>query len=583
MTAAVPLGDSIVSALPDWSGRIWFVSAAGVVGTVDPASGAVRSLALGEKIGNSFAVDETGGVFIVSDGALYRFDATPAGAPSITWRAPYANTGTKKPGQTQAGSGTTPTLMGSQYVAITDNADPMNIVVLRRAKTVTGTRQVCTHPVFGQGAGSTDQSLIGTGRSMVVENNYGYSGPTATEQGAHYDPRPRARRHQRHRHRLPQGLAQRRARALGRPEAVALERPASTHIRSHRTRDGTDAWYFTAIDFRTGKHRLQAARPAPGSASTTTTRRSAIGPDGVGATSARSAASSASGTADAGSPLKLDLYFRVRPGPAPGPRGACVLLMRCPHETTTCASSAARCPIRPASTSSRTPPAARSTWARRSRSASASPPTSASATRMARGVPRARRVDRLRRDRERGRGAAGRAELHQALPAAVQHPAARRQVVPYIGISLEEPYPRVYFTRERHRPERVYFGPFSSAKRVRETLDLLGRLFPYRTCEGPEPGRASGSPCLDYFIKRCQAPCVGYISPGGLPREHRRDRRASSRAATARSSASSRSACRRRRRRRSSSRRPCSATGCAPCARCSSASGWRTRRSARST
>ncbi len=83
---------------------------------------------------------------------------------------------------------------------------------------------------------------------------------------------------------------------------------------------------------------------------------------------------------------------------------------------------------------------------------------------------------------------------------------------PYVGISLDEEYPRVYFTRERHRPGRVYFGPFSSAKRVRETLDLLGRLFPYRTCDGPEPGRASGSPCLDYYIKRCQAPCVGYVS-----------------------------------------------------------------------
>jgi excinuclease ABC subunit C len=83
---------------------------------------------------------------------------------------------------------------------------------------------------------------------------------------------------------------------------------------------------------------------------------------------------------------------------------------------------------------------------------------------------------------------------------------------PYVGISLDERFPRVYFTRERHRPGRVYFGPFSSAKRVRETLDLLGRLFPYRTCEGPEPGRSSGNPCLDYFIKRCQAPCVDYIS-----------------------------------------------------------------------
>src|SRR5215207_5049246 len=82
---------------------------------------------------------------------------------------------------------------------------------------------------------------------------------------------------------------------------------------------------------------------------------------------------------------------------------------------------------------------------------------------------------------------------------------------PYIGISLDEEYPRVYFTRERHRANRAYFGPFSSAKRVRETLDLLGKLFQYRTCEGPEPGRRSGVPCLDYYIKRCQAPCVGYI------------------------------------------------------------------------
>jgi excinuclease ABC subunit C len=83
---------------------------------------------------------------------------------------------------------------------------------------------------------------------------------------------------------------------------------------------------------------------------------------------------------------------------------------------------------------------------------------------------------------------------------------------PYIAISLDEEYPRIYFTRERHRRGRAYFGPFSNAKRVRETLDLLGKVFQYRTCDGPEPGRASGSPCLDYHINRCQAPCVGYIS-----------------------------------------------------------------------
>src|SRR6201999_1078540 len=83
---------------------------------------------------------------------------------------------------------------------------------------------------------------------------------------------------------------------------------------------------------------------------------------------------------------------------------------------------------------------------------------------------------------------------------------------PYIAISLDEDFPRVYFTREKHRRGRAYFGPFSNAKRVRETLDLLGKVFMYRTCDGPQPGRASGSPCLDYYIKRCQAPCVGYVS-----------------------------------------------------------------------
>ncbi|HEY4280796.1 MAG TPA: excinuclease ABC subunit UvrC [Conexibacter sp.] len=83
---------------------------------------------------------------------------------------------------------------------------------------------------------------------------------------------------------------------------------------------------------------------------------------------------------------------------------------------------------------------------------------------------------------------------------------------PYVGISLDEDYPRVYFTRERHRRERVYFGPYSNAKRVRETLDLLGKIFMFRSCDGPTPGRRSGSPCLDYYIKRCEAPCVGYVT-----------------------------------------------------------------------
>jgi excinuclease ABC subunit C len=83
---------------------------------------------------------------------------------------------------------------------------------------------------------------------------------------------------------------------------------------------------------------------------------------------------------------------------------------------------------------------------------------------------------------------------------------------PYIAVTVEDDFPRVMFTRERHRRGVVYFGPYGSAKKVRETLDVLNRVFPYRPCEGPQPGRHSGIPCLDYHIERCLAPCVGYVT-----------------------------------------------------------------------
>jgi excinuclease ABC subunit C len=83
---------------------------------------------------------------------------------------------------------------------------------------------------------------------------------------------------------------------------------------------------------------------------------------------------------------------------------------------------------------------------------------------------------------------------------------------PYIAVTVEDEFPRVMFTRERHRRGVLYFGPYASAKKVRETLDVLNRVFRFRPCEGPKPGRHSGIPCLDYHIDRCLAPCVGYVS-----------------------------------------------------------------------
>jgi excinuclease ABC subunit C len=83
---------------------------------------------------------------------------------------------------------------------------------------------------------------------------------------------------------------------------------------------------------------------------------------------------------------------------------------------------------------------------------------------------------------------------------------------PYIAVTLTDEYPRVMFTRERHRRGTVYFGPYANAKKVRETLDVLNRVFRFRPCEGPKPGRHSGIPCLDFHIDRCFAPCIGAIS-----------------------------------------------------------------------
>jgi len=253
LSSAVALGDGIVSVLPDWHGLLWFVTVHGLVGTVEPASGALAVLGLGgEAIGNSFAVDETGGVFIVSDHALYRFDAGPNGAPLVTWRETYDRGTRLKPGQVNFGSGTTPTLMGRSWVAITDNADPrMNVLVYRRAAVVSGPRLFCTEPVFAAGMSATENSLIGVGtRSLVVENNYGYSGPAVTENGGTTEPGVT---------RVDLGTSGCRTvwtSAERVPSTVSKVSLGAGLVYTY-TKDpepnNTDAWYFTAIDFRTGQ------------------------------------------------------------------------------------------------------------------------------------------------------------------------------------------------------------------------------------------------------------------------------------------------------------------------------------------
>ncbi len=244
--------EGINSALPAWNGLIWFVGTTGSVGAINPTSGEIRSIDLDEDIENSFAVDDSGGVYVVTDRKLYRLDASRSGKPTITWRERYPNDGVQKPGQTDDASGTTPTLMGEKYVAITDNADPVAVEVYRRERRFDGERRVCRRPVFERGASSTDQSLIGAGRSIIAENNYGYTGPAAVMFGRTTRPGLERVDLDRDGH----GCRSVWRSPVTAPSVVPKLSLANGLVYTYtKEPDGgsSDPWYLTALDFRTGR------------------------------------------------------------------------------------------------------------------------------------------------------------------------------------------------------------------------------------------------------------------------------------------------------------------------------------------
>lgn len=84
---------------------------------------------------------------------------------------------------------------------------------------------------------------------------------------------------------------------------------------------------------------------------------------------------------------------------------------------------------------------------------------------------------------------------------------------PYIKVSMGEDYPRILFSREMKKDRSKYFGPYTSAAAVKDTIDLMNKLYQLKTCNRRLP-RDIGleRPCLNYHIKQCAAPCQGYIS-----------------------------------------------------------------------
>jgi hypothetical protein len=192
----------------------------------------------------------------------------------VSWRRTYDAGTRRKPGQSQTGSGTTPTIVrrgGHRFVAITDNADPrMHVLVFRAWRRGPGARPVCKVPVFRRGHGDTDNSLVAFGRSIIVENNYGYTGPEqnppsgdpnrntpttvpgVTRVAVDYAHGGCHRAWTNHRVRVPTSVSKVSA-ATG--LLYVYEHPAAdeVHYTSGEPATGPeDPWYLTAIDARTG-------------------------------------------------------------------------------------------------------------------------------------------------------------------------------------------------------------------------------------------------------------------------------------------------------------------------------------------
>ena len=84
---------------------------------------------------------------------------------------------------------------------------------------------------------------------------------------------------------------------------------------------------------------------------------------------------------------------------------------------------------------------------------------------------------------------------------------------PYIKVTVGEAFPRVLFSRDMKKDKSRYFGPYTSAGAVKDSIGLIHKLYKIRTCSRRLPEDiGKGRPCLNYHIHQCDAPCQGYIS-----------------------------------------------------------------------
>lgn len=249
----LPADDCLVATTVDWRGLVWVFTQQGRAITLDRATGRTHVRRLGgprEGMFNSVSSDETGGVYAVTTHALYRLDADRRGRPRVTWRERYDRGSRLKPGMLSQGSGTSPTLVGRRWIGIADNADPRTQVLVYDRRRGVQRRLHCRVPVLRRHAGTTENSLVAAGRSLVIENNYGYTGVPATTGGRTTTPgiaRVMIGRRGCHRAWTNPSIA---------PTSVAKASTGNGLLYAYTKpprSDGLDAWYVTAIDIRTGR------------------------------------------------------------------------------------------------------------------------------------------------------------------------------------------------------------------------------------------------------------------------------------------------------------------------------------------
>ena len=79
---------------------------------------------------------------------------------------------------------------------------------------------------------------------------------------------------------------------------------------------------------------------------------------------------------------------------------------------------------------------------------------------------------------------------------------------PYIKVTVQEPFPRVFVTRRLEDDGASYFGPYTDVGAMRRALNVVKRIFTVRSCNYDMPAQMPERPCLDYYITRCKAPCI---------------------------------------------------------------------------